>query len=318
MGQYLIGLDIGASKMQGAIANQKAKIMARRRMNTTGSSGFGIAQEVKSLITDLLDDIDAKSSNISGIGIGVAGMIDHASGTVVFSPNMPLRDFPLRAAIEDTFSVPTAIDNDANVAVLGEKHFGLGVGYKNIIALTLGTGIGSGIIIDGRLMRGATGSAAEIGHMVIDAKTRDCSCGNKGCLEALVSGWALERMVGELIEAGGGRAILKQAQGEAQKVTAECIAMAAAERDREALEIFTTMGDNLGVGLVNIVNIFNPEIIIILGGMIDSKEFFLDRAIAHVRDYALIPNSNVVKIVPTQLGSDAPLLGAIALVTEQT
>ena len=271
MTQYdssIVAVDIGGTKIMTAVFSTDGQILAKDVCPTIANEGVdAVIERLKSSIGNLLNQHKLSASRLAGIGIACAGGIDSASGIVVTpSPNLPgWSDLPLRDIIEERFGVDTCVLNDASSAALGEQRFGAGQGAKNLVLVTLGTGIGGGIVIDGQLYLGACGSAGEIGHMTVDEGGPICGCGNVGCLEVMSSGRAIAREAVRRLSQGEKSSLTETTRGEVSDITSEQVATAAAAGDSLALDVFTRAGHYLGVGLVNIVNAFNPEMII-LGG----------------------------------------------------
>ncbi|MDI6816214.1 MAG: ROK family protein [Actinomycetota bacterium] len=310
-----IGVDIGGTKIAAATVDRQGNIVSSHTISTPLQS----SEAAVDAIAQLIETIKTASSGIVevvGVGIAVAGTVDWAHGAIVQSPNLPFNDIKLCAIIEKSCGLPTVLDNDANLATFGEKRYGIARDANHIVGLTLGTGIGSGIICDGRLYRGATGSAAELGHMVITAEGPRCTCGSYGCFEEMASGRALVRLAKERVALDGGGLIGEMTGGDPERVTGPMVTEAARQGDAAANEVFAAVGFWLGIGINNVINIFNPEIVVIDGGMADAGELVLAPARAVVAERTLHPNKDVAKIVRGQLGNQAGMLGAAALVFE--
>ena len=248
--------------------------------------------------------------------MGVAGPIDQ-NGVVLSPPNLPGWDnTPLRSLWEEEFRVPVYIGNDCNLAALGEYRFGAGMGRDNIVYIAIGTGIGGGVIIDGRLFTGSGGLATELGHMTIDPSGPRCNCGNTGCLEALASGTAIARAAVERIQCGEASTITRLATSDLGRVTAETVQTAAISGDKLARDVIERAGRDLGIGITNLLHLFNPELVIIGGGVAMMGELILNPARKTVAERAM--PGFIVPIVPSSLGDDAGLLGAVALVGESS
>lgn len=249
-----------------------------------------------------------------GIGVGTASMVDFTRGHVVASVNLPLRDLALRDRLGKRFGVPVAVDNDAMVAAIGEHEFGAGVGASELLMLTLGTGVGGGIIARGRPYRGASGAAAELGHIIVDVNGPPCpgDCPNRGCLEAYVSGTAMGAAA--LAEA---RAKPASALGRAlvagETVDGALLTRLALAGDPEAVALVARVGEYLGAGLVTLVNIFNPEVVVIGGGAAAAGELLLAPARRVLVARALRPQRDEVRVVRARFGNDAGVMGAAAL-----
>ncbi len=251
------------------------------------------------------------------MAIAAAGAIDPEKGIVTDSPNLPgWHNIPLKDEVEKAMGVRTFVINDATAAALGEHRFGAGRGVRNLIYLTVSTGIGGGIIIDNRLYSGASGSAGELGHMTIDVIGPRCACGNVGCLEVLASGKAVAREAQRLIAQGTRTAILEIAEGDVHYVTAQTVAAAASRGDAVAVSIINRAATYLGVGLVNLVNIFNPQMIIVGGGMGKMGELLLQPARQVVAERAFRHPASIVRIVTSELGDNSGVFGAVAFVED--
>ena len=237
---------------------------------------------------------------------------------IISSPNLPgWYDIPLRDIVREKYGVNTFLINDADAAALGEHRFGAGKEVDNLILLTLGTGIGGGIVIDGKLYTGLHGSAAEIGHMTIDVNGPKCNCGNIGCLETLASGTAMAKEAIRRISQGEKSSLTEIVDGEIENITAEEVSLAAQGGDSLASEVILKTATYLGIGMVNLVNIFNPEMIIAGGGMAKMGDLLLNPARQVVRERAFSLPAQAVRIVPAQLGDDAGVLGVAIFAFQQ-
>lgn len=306
---YIIGIDLGGTYIKGALLNTAGHIIHKSQIPTEAHEGY---QKVISRILQIISNLTAqgamKPEELLGIGIGVPGQIAFSQGKVVFAPNLGWQDIYIRDIIAEATGVPVYLDNDGNVAALGEMWCGAGKGYSDIIAVTIGTGIGGGIIIDGRVVRGVSGSAGEIGHMIMLENGPLCNCGQRGCLEALCAAGAMVRQAKEAIEAD------KPTSLSADKLEVKDIFIAAEKGDHIANEIIDRSAYYLGIAIANTINLLNPEIVIIGGGVANAG----DRLINPIRERAMASTlkeaSAAVKILPAQLGNDAGSVGAGALV----
>lgn len=310
--QIAIGVDVGGTKIATALVDIDGRILASLRADTPAGSSTDVISAMESLIGKMID-ASFDIGEVIGIGIGVAGTVNWKEGLVVQSPNLPFSDVRLRSIIESKFGLSTFMDNDGNLAALGEKYYGVAREAQNIVGLTLGTGIGAGIIINGCLYRGATGSAAEIGHMVIEATGPQCTCRSYGCFEELAAGRALVRIVKEKVARNRESLVLKLANGEIENIKGPMITEAAQQEDAVALEAFGEVGFWLGIGINNVINIFNPELVVIGGGMANAGELVLGPARKVISKRTLHPNQDVAKVVLADLGNQAGILGAAAL-----
>jgi glucokinase len=314
-GAPVMAVDVGGTKIMTAIFSADGKMLAKNICPTLAREGVNaVIERIYSSIEGLLSQNKIDAAQPGGIGIACAGGIDSGRGVVVTpSPHMPgWADIPLANIIHKRFGIPTFVVNDASAAALGEHRFGAGKGINNLILLTLGTGIGGGIIIDGRLYLGAVGAAGEFGHMTVDADGLVCGCGNKGCLEMLASGTALAGDAVRRIRQGGESALSVMAGGKIEQITSEMVGKAARNGDALAREVISRAAFYLGVGMVNIVNIFNPEMIILGGGMAGLGDLLIEPGKKLVAERAFPVASRMVSIVMAGLGNEAGVYGAAA------
>jgi glucokinase len=315
----VLAIDLGGTKIIAAIISNKGQIVAKKRCLTLADEGpHPVISRIFSAIDHLLSQRNINPSQLDSISIAAAGAIDFKKGLITSSPHLPgWHDVPLRDIVEEKYKVNTFLINDASAAALGEHHFGAGRGVNNLILLTVGTGIGGGIIINGRLYSGVSGSAGEIGHMTIDVNGPRCDCGKTGCLEALVSGTAVAKEAIKRIRQGERSSLTEIVEGKIENITAEEVSIAAQGGDSLASEVILKAATYLGVGIANLVNIFNPEMIIIGGGMAKMGDLLLNPARQVVRERAFQLPAQAVQIVPARLGDDAGVLGAAVFAFQQ-
>ncbi|MFQ6136876.1 MAG: ROK family protein [Candidatus Hydrothermarchaeales archaeon] len=309
----LVGLDIGGTNIRGVLLTSNGEVVEKVEESVEGITAEAITEQLILLIQRLIGDTGQK--DIRGIGLGVAGLMDFERGVMLFSPHLPLKNVALREIIRRQFELPTFMDNDANAAALGEKYYGAGKEASNFVYLGIGTGIGSGIVIDGGVYRGNIGSAAEFGHTIIDVNGPRCECGNKGCFEALASGPAIAKMAQE--RAVKDSLLMGMAGGNVKNITAPLVTEAARRGDALSRDVFTEVGGILGIGLANIINILDPELIIIGGGVAEAGELILGPARKTVSELALVHQARDVKIVLAELGVMAGAIGAATLAMEE-
>ncbi|MDD5082040.1 MAG: ROK family protein [Dehalococcoidales bacterium] len=315
----ILAVDLGGTKIMVALVSSSGQVIARERTPTPAGQGpVAVIDRLVSTLERLLAEKNMDVAQLHSISMAVAGAIDSIRGLVTLSPNLPgWRDVPLRDMVAARLGIRTFLINDASAAALGEHQFGAGRGVRDVVLLTVGTGIGGGIIIDGRLYPGASGAAGEMGHMTIDINGPKCPCGNTGCLEMLASGTAIAREAIRCAERGQPTSLTKMVSGKLAEITAEKVYAAAREGDSVAIRVINTAATYLGVGLVNLVNIFNPEMIIIGGGVAKMGGLLLEPARQVVRDRAFVLPARVAKIVPAQLDDEAGVLGAAAFAFQQ-
>ncbi len=318
-GLSVLAVDLGGTKITAGIVSGSGQVIAKERCLTLAEEGpQSVVNRLFSTIDHLLGLKGMELSQLDSISLAVAGAIDLEKGLVTLSPNLPgWHDIPLREMVKERYGVDTFLLNDASAAALGEHRFGAGRGVNNLILLTVGTGIGGGIIINGGLYNGSSGSAGEIGHMTIDVNGPGCKCGNTGCLEALASGTAMAREAGSRIAQGEKSSLVEMVAGKIGEITVEKIGTAAGEGDVLALDVIAEAGTYLGVGMANLVNIFNPELIVVGGGVANLGELLLEPARRVVKARALRLPAQAVRIVPAQLGDEGGLLGAAVFALEQ-
>jgi len=304
-----IAVDIGGTKISWASITDEYEILERRQVATPQT-----APEIFSEIEKIIDTEIESSTEIAGVGIGVAGMVDHEAGAIIAAPNLALSGQPLKRHLESKVKVKIAVDNDANLAVMGELYCGAGRGRKNFLGLTVGTGLGGGIVIDGRLYRGHKGAAAEFGHMIIDPGGTRCGCGRRGCLETKASGTALERLAKEAVATKTESTLSRSVGGDPEIITGPNVALAARAGDAEALAILAEIGRWLGMGIGNLINIFDPEFVVLGGGVASSLDLVMDTISTEARAVSIDPRNEDTPIVISQLENAAGLLGAAALV----
>ncbi len=303
-------VDLGGSKMALARVDAAMRLEARWQTPTETSSQDACYAALCDRIAALIDE----TGPVAAIGVATASMVDHALGRVVQSTHLPLHDFALRDALEERFHVPVAVDNDATAATIAEHRHGAGRGVDHLVLLTIGTGIGGGMILGGEPYRGATGAAGEFGHLVVDLDGRSCSgtCPGVGCLETLVSGTVLDatarRLADERPSSAFGRAA---AVGE--PVDGALVTLLAKQGDTVALAAFERLGEALGAGVTGLVNALNPELVIIGGSVAAAGDLLLEPARRIVRERGLRPQRDQVRLVTAGLGADAGLIGAAAL-----
>ncbi len=308
----VIAIDLGGTKIAVGVISHKYQILAREYHLTLADEGVeAVINRIVLAIEQIIGPRDTDLKQLYGVSIAAAGAIDSPRGIITFSPNLPgWHDVPLRDIVSERLGIKTWLINDTNAAALAEHHLGIGKGIDNLIYLTVGTGIGGAIILDGKLYTGVCGSAGEIGHMTIDTNGLRCKCGNIGCLETLASGSAIAREAIEHISRGERSSLTEIVAGKIENITAKEAAMAAQRGDSLAQDVIGRAATYLGVGLVNLVNIFNPEMIIIGGGVANMGDLLLNPARQVVKERAFPVSAAAVRIVTTQFGDNAGLLGA--------
>ncbi|MHB8926482.1 MAG: ROK family protein [Bacillota bacterium] len=314
----LLGVDLGGGHMSAALVDQAGRIIQRRKAPTAVESGpDGIISGIVELLREVISVSGATKRELAGIGLGIPGLIDSSLGLSIFSPNLFWHNVQVVRPIEREFNLPTFMDNDVRCATLAEAWYGAGRGVSNLICLTIGTGIGSGLMLEGQLVRGATESAGEIGHMTIEKDGPPCSCGNRGCLEALAAGPAIARRAREAVNRGMDTVMVAMVGGQVDRIDASVVAQAARQGDPVAWEIIELTALYLGIGIANYINLVNPELVIIGGGVAQAGELFLAPVRRVVAQRAMKVQAAAARVVPARLGEDAGVIGAAALVLER-
>jgi len=315
----ILGVDLGGTKILTAVTNSQGKMLSRDHSITPAQKGHeAVIQSILESAHRALEEANIAISEIFAIGIGAAGISNPEAGILFTSPNLPgWQNVPLRDIIQSKLGKKAFLINDANAAALGEFYFGAARGARNFIYITLGTGIGGGIVIDGKIYTGAIGAAGEVGHMTIDDNGSICNCGNRGCWEMLASGTALAREAKHRIEEGARTSILEYADGDIEKVTAQVIHSAAEQGDSLAKELIARTGYYVGVGLVNLINIFNPELIVIGGGLSNIGDMLLEPAFKTAGERAYKEAFQAVRFASAELGRNSGVLGAAAFALQE-
>lgn len=314
MNTHALGVDIGGTKVSVTLGNSRGKILHKVVFPTQTGKNFSLGiKEIGQTLNSLKSKVQEKKS-ILGIGVGIPGPMNPYTGVVEKSPHLHgWEGVKLKNIFKKETGLPVFVGNDANAAALGEKVFGAGRKIKNFVYLTISTGIGGGIILDEKLLLGTSFGAGEVGHTIIVPEGAQCGCGHHGCLEAYASGTAIAKFVREEISKGRSSNIKKMA-GRHLKITGEMVAEAAKTKDSLALEAFRRAGYYLGIGLANLINILNPEMLILGGSVMKSSQLLWPSMNDSVRKHAWPSLDKACRIVKTRLGDQVGDLGAIALV----
>ena len=319
--KYLVGVDLGGTNIvAGALAEDGSDVLALRSEPTRADQGADavvdrIVRMIDTVIAETIAHTGAKRDDMIGIGVGAPGPLDRERGIVVTTPNLGWTNFPLRDVVAERTRLPVRIDNDANCATLGEWWLGAARGASNVIGMTIGTGIGGGIILGGRLYHGSSDVAGEIGHATIDITGRRCKCGNYGCLEAYASGPSIADRAREALT-GDDCLMVKMAGGDPSRITAATVYEAAKKGDDVALDVVRETSRFLGAGIANLLNIFNPEVVVIAGGVTQAGETLFAPLRREVRKRAFKPAVDACEIVPGVLVA-AGVVGAVAAYKQQ-
>lgn len=319
MAMFAVGIDLGGTKVAIGLVDSARNVVAISQTTTGISADFHeTSAEIVTRINEVCTSVPREQ--VIGIGVGVAGQVDSATGTVRASPNLPTwNDVPLQAKLQERLELPVLINNDVRAAALGEWQYGAGRGATDMICLFVGTGIGGGIIAAGRLLTGCNGSSGELGHTVIERNGPECRCGSRGHLEALAGGWAIARRASEAVTADprSGSAMLDLAGGNAGELTAAHVSRAAHQGDPLAQFLVRETGDLLSIGIASLANVFNPSLVVLGGGVVEGLPELVDLAQEKVPHYALPVTSEPLQITKTALGNNAGIIGAATLAWER-
>lgn len=310
----VIGIDAGGTKLVGGVVDEGLGVRHRvHRLWRGGDRG-----EVLDVIVKAVEEARAAAPDAASVGIGIPSLVERETGASMFSTHLPLEGVPFRDLMRERLGLPVYVDNDANVAALAEFRAGAAQGARHVVMLTLGTGIGGGVIVDGRLYRGARGGGAELGHMVIDEDGPPCqgACPNRGCLEAMASGTAIGRE-GAAAAAREPESALARELREGREITGALVTELAHDGDATARDVLERVGGHLGVGIANIVNVFEPEVVVVGGGAIAGGDLLLEPARAVVAERALPPSRDLVRIGPAHFGGEAGMVGAALLALDE-
>lgn len=310
--KYVIGVDLGGTKIYTALVDLDGNMIKEKTVETLVAEGEqAVANRIMDTIEYVIEDID--KDLIKAIGIGSPGPLDVKKGIIVENSNLPFKNFEIVKVIQERFELPTYLDNDANVATLGEFMFGAGKGSENMVYITVSTGVGGGAVLNGKLYRGSTGNALEVGHMTVSTEGPRCGCGNVGCAESFASGTAIGKRAKEAVTTNVATALKKY-----DNVTAKEVFIEASNGDRVSQEILNTALTYLGITVGNVITNFDPQKVVLGGGVINGGEIVIETVKREVEARCLKPFVENCSIEKAILGGKAGVLGAAALaITEK-
>ncbi len=313
--QYVVGIDLGGTKIYAAVVNKKGKIIGAARKKTKHELGFAVTVErMAKTVQEALENAKMTLADIKAVGVGSPGPLDLDEGIVIDTPNLKWKNAPLRQELAKLLKKPIAIDNDGNVGLLGEWAYGAAKKAKHAIGLFVGTGIGGGVIINGKLLHGFNQNAGELGHIILDPNGPLCGCGNKGCMEAFASRLAIERDIRAAIATGKPSQLNLDVEESKELLRSRRIAEAYLAGDQAVVAAVEKSATYLGYGVASLLNIFNPEVVVIGGGVVEAigqpyVKIVKETAIRNCFKIA----SRKVRIVPAALKDDSAVLGAAML-----
>lgn len=313
---YYLGIDVGGTKIAAGAVSHRGKLLGWEKTSTPRKTGpKEIARVIVRAARDVIRDAGLKVKHLRGIGIGVPGVVDAAGEKVLIAPNIALAGYPLAAELRRKFDAPVALGNDVNLGVLGERWLGVGQGVDDLVGLFPGTGVGGGVVCGGKMLVGAHGAAAELGHIVLDPTGPLCGCGTRGCLEAYSSRTAVERDIRAGVRAGARTGILTWNGGKLDQIKSKVLARALRRRDPLVTKVMRQAAERLGDGCVSLRHCFDPSLFVFGGGLIEAcGEFILPIVRQRLARDPLFKKVGPCKVVRSRLGDDAVVLGAVALV----
>ncbi|WP_127836942.1 ROK family protein [Clostridium prolinivorans] len=307
--KYVIGIDLGGTKISGALADLNGNVLSKHTIPTKASEGENaVLNRIFEVIEKVMEIANKTSSEIKTIGIGSPGPLNAKTGVIITTPNLPFKNFQLVKPLVEKFNIPTYLDNDANVAAIGEYMLGAGKGTNNMVYVTVSTGIGGGAILNGKIYRGSTSNALEIGHTTLLPNGPRCNCGNYGCAEALASGTAIARQGREAVESGEETSLKNY-----ENITSYEVFKEAEKGDKVSKDILDKSLNYLGIAVANIITSFDPDMVVIGGGVAQAGKIVFDKVQEVVDKRCFKAMSEYCKIVPAALGKDAGVIGAVAL-----
>ena len=306
----VIGIDAGGTKLLGGVVDEG--LVVHHRVHRTWRGGD--RAETLDIFVEAVEEVRAAAPDVEAVGFGIPALVEWERGVSRWSTHLPLADVPFRDLMSERLGLPVVVDNDANAALIAETRFGAARDRAHVVLVALGTGIGSGLLLDGRIYRGSRGVGAEVGHMVVDLHGPDCqgACPGRGCLEVMASGSAIGRE-GVVAARRAPSSALGRRLADGREITGGIVTELAHDGDEAARSVLAEIGRRLGYGLAGVVNVFNPEVIVIGGGAIAAGELLLSPARAVVLERALPPARETVRIVPAHFGDEAGMLGAALL-----
>lgn len=318
--EYLVGVDLGGTKILSGLFDTQLRCIARNKISTKSERGSDtVVKRIARCVLDVIDESDLSIKQIRGVGIGAPGAIETEKGEVIFAPNLNWKDYPLKKNLEKELGVPVFVENDCNASMLGVYETELPSKPKNAIGIFVGTGIGGGIILEGKLYSGFNRTAGEIGHMVIEVGGPKCNCGNRGCFEALASRTAIFRKITSAVKDGQKTVLVDMLGGDLADLRSGDLRKAIKKGDKFIERVIEEAAEYIGIGVANLINIFNPEVVVLGGGVISALEDEMMAIIVETAmDYAMAGTTNGIQIIASKAADDACIIGAAVLARKQT
>lgn len=318
--EYLVGVDLGGTKILAGVFTTSLKCVGRSKMSTKAERGpEAVIERIAHCVQDAVDECDLNLKQVKGVGIGAPGSVDAENGKVMFAGNLGWKDIALKKELEKQLQLPVFLQNDCNGCTLGVHEVELEGKPRNMVGIFLGTGIGGGLILDGKMYSGFNRTAGEVGHMVLEVNGPKCGCGNRGCWEALASRTALFRQVQEAVK-GGQRTVLTEMLGnDLKNLRSGDLRKAIKQGDKLVEHIVEEAAKYTGIAVANLINVVNPEVVVLGGGLMDALENeMMHVVIETAREHAFPGSDKGVKILPSKLGDDAGITGGAVLARRET
>jgi glucokinase-like ROK family protein len=313
----IVSGEIGVDFIAVIAADFAAEVIWRRQISINPAMGQdAIVKQTVALLKQAVEEGSSSCHALLGVAVGVPGLVDQETGMLSFAPNLGWKDVPVRSVLQQAFDAPVFVDNEANLAALGEHYYGAAQGYEEVLYISVGVGLGGGVVHGGQLCRGVTGVAGELGHMTMDPDGELCNCGNRGCWETLVSQQALVRRIQQAIDSGQSSQLSEAVNGDYSRLTVPLIVDAARASDAVAVSTLAWIGHNLGIGMASLVNALNPELVVFGGVLSLAWDFLLPAVMEEMQSRALRWNREAARVVLARHRFDACVMGGVAQVLQ--
>jgi len=319
--EYLVGVDLGGTKILAGVFNTQLKCLGKVKTSTKPLRGpESVVERIARCVQDAVDECDLKLDQVRGIGVGAPGAVDTETGKVIFAPNLPgWTDVPLKKQLEKELKVPVFLENDGNICTLGVHNVELEGKPKHMVGVFIGTGIGAGMILEGKLFSGFNKTAAEVGHMVLEVGGPKCGCGNRGCFEALAGRQAIFKKIQTAVKDGQKTVLTETLGQDLADMRSGDLRKALRRGDKLVERVIEEAAEYIGIGIANLVNLLSPQVVVLGGGVIDALEDEMMAIIVETaHDYALQGTDNGLEIIASKLGDNAGIYGAAVLARRET
>ena len=318
--EYLIGVDLGGTKILAGVFNPQLKCLGRSKMSTKSERGADpVINRIARCVQDVVDECDLNLKQVKGVSVGAPGAVDSESGRVIFAPNLGWEDVPLKKELEKQLELPVFVENDCSICTLGVYDIELERKPRNMIGIFIGTGIGGGLILEGKLYSGFNRTAGEVGHMVLEVTGPKCGCGNRGCFEALASRAAIFRKIQTAIKDGQKTLLTEMLGDDLENLRSGDLRKAIKRGDKFVEGVIEEAAEYTGIAVANLINIFNPEVVVLGGGVIQALEDEMMAIIVETAtEYAMPGTTKGIEIIASKLGDDAGIFGAAVLARMKT